>query len=313
MSVSYINGTGTPIYQWYSNTTNSSSGGTAISGANASSYTPPTTTAGTVYYYCVISFPTGGCTDILSSVAEIVVHPDPSLSVQPLSNQTICEGGTIPLALNVNYIDGTGSASYQWYSVGSPNAPITGATSSSFTPAAFNLTGTFEYFVEVSLSGSGCNMVTSGIAQIVVIQDPIVSIASASQNYCQFSSNVLPITSTVTGGTGTVSYQWYSNNVNINSNGVFINGATSANFIPPVNTVGTVYYYCVITQSGSNCGNVSNVISIQTYLQASITSLPFQTQAVCVGGTLSSLNVSYINGIPGATYQWYSNTTNRST
>jgi hypothetical protein len=312
MSVSYINGTGTANYQWYSNTTNNTSGGTAISGATFDTYTPPSATAGTVYYYCVISFPAGGCTDITSSVATIVVHPDPSLSIQPLTNQTICEGGTIPLALNVNYINGTGSASYQWYTVGSPNTSISGATSSSYTPAAFNTAGTFEFFVEVSLSGSGCNMVTSGIAQIVVIQDPVVSIASASQNYCQFSSNVLPITSNVTGGTGIVSYQWYRNNVNSNSNGVLINGATSADYIPPVNTVGTVYYYCVITQSGSNCGNVSNVIPIQTYLQASITSLPFQTQALCMGGTVSSLNVSYINGIPGATYQWYSNTTNSS-
>jgi gliding motility-associated-like protein len=313
MSVSYINGTGTANYQWFINTTNSTTGGTAITGANLSSYTPPTTTAGTVYYYCVISFPTGGCSNITSNIATIVVHPDPSLSVQPLANQTICEGGTIPVALNVNYINGTGSASYQWYSVGSPNTPIAGAISSSYTPDAFTTAGTFEYFVELSLSGSGCNMVTSGLAQIVVIQDPVISIASASQNYCQFNSNVLPITSNVTGGTGTVSYQWYRNNVNSNSNGVLINGSTSPDYTPPVNTVGTVYYYCVITQSGSNCGNVSNVIPIQTYLPASITSLPFQTQALCIGGNVSSLNVTYINGIPGATYQWYNNTTNNPT
>ena len=313
ISVSYINGTGTATYQWYSNTTNSTVGGTAITNETSATFTPPSTTAGTTYYYCVISFSSGGCTDIISQVATIVIHPDPSLSIQPLATQSICEGGTIPTALTVNYINGTGTASYQWYVVGSPNTLINGAISSTYTPPAYTSTGTFEYYVEVSLNGSGCNTISSGVAQIVVIQDPTVNILSTSQNYCQFSSNVLPITSNVNGGSGTVSYQWYSNNINNNTNGVIINGAVSSTYIPSVSTVGTIYYYCVITQSGSNCGNVSNVIPIQTYLQPSITSIPFTTQAICIGGSLTPLNVSYVNGVPGATYQWYSNTTNSST
>ncbi|MDX9919736.1 MAG: PKD-like domain-containing protein, partial [Paludibacter sp.] len=53
LSVAFANGTGTPSYQWFSNTTNSNTGGTEISGAINDSYAPTTNVVGTTYYYCV--------------------------------------------------------------------------------------------------------------------------------------------------------------------------------------------------------------------------------------------------------------------
>ena len=51
LTISYINGSGTPQYQWYSNTISSSTGGTLITGATNNTYTPTTITAVLLYYF----------------------------------------------------------------------------------------------------------------------------------------------------------------------------------------------------------------------------------------------------------------------
>ena len=73
------NGVGTPTYQWYSNMNNSTSGGNPISGATNSTYNPPTNNVGQIFYYVVISFD-GGCADIESNVASVMVVQEPVAS-----------------------------------------------------------------------------------------------------------------------------------------------------------------------------------------------------------------------------------------
>ena len=52
--------------------------------------------------------------------------------------------------------------------------------------------------------------------------------------------------------------------VNNNSGGTLIPGATSSSYTPPVfNTIGSYYYYCEITLSGNYCDvAVSNMLEI---------------------------------------------------
>jgi hypothetical protein len=308
LTVDYSNGTGSPTYQWYSNSTNGTTGGTAISGATTNSYTPLTTSTGTTYYYCIINFTSGGCSNVTSNIASVIVNPDPSVSVQPLASQTICIGGTISAPLSFTNTGGTGTPTYQWYLVGSPNQTI-GTNSTSYTPGSLSTAGTYNYFAQISYTGSGCASVNTTNATIVVVNDPVVSIAS-SETYCQNSTSVLPIASTVSGGFGTPSYFWYSNNTNNNTGGTLITTATSNTFTPPVSTIGTTYYYCNIVQSGTNCSSTSPTVSVQVIAQPQITTQPIPTQTVCVGGTLSNLSVSHTNGTSAPTYQWYSNSIN---
>ena len=42
---------------------------------------------------------------------------------------------------------------------------------------------------------------------------------------------------------GTLSYQWYRNNVDSNGGGTAIDGATEATYTPPTTESGTIYYY----------------------------------------------------------------------
>jgi hypothetical protein len=66
-----------------------------------------------------------------------------------------------------------------------------------------------------------------------------------------------------TGGNGTFSYQWYSNSSNTNTGGPSIVGQQSNSYTPPTNTVGTKYYYCVVSQnSTSGCSVTSAAAAI---------------------------------------------------
>lgn len=88
LSVGYTNGFGTPTYQWYSNTANSVSGAVAISGATSSTFNPPSAISGTFYYFAMITFPTGGCADLISDIATVLIIPQATITLQPIPTQS---------------------------------------------------------------------------------------------------------------------------------------------------------------------------------------------------------------------------------
>ncbi|NUY79666.1 gliding motility-associated C-terminal domain-containing protein [Flavobacterium sp. MAH-1] len=312
LTLSLNSGSSSPTYQWYSNSTNSTSGGTAIPTATTSSYTPPTTAIGTVYYYVIASLGSAGCANLTSQVAAITVEPLPQVTVQPTASQQVCVGGSVS-ALSVSVSGGTGAPAYQWFSNTTNSSaggnPISGATSSSYTPPIFNTAGNFYYYVVASFTGSGCGAATSQVAQVQAIPDPTLTAQPiAAQTLCQ---NATPQTLQVSasGGSGAFSYQWYVNNVNNTTGGNPVSGAINATFTPPTATVGTLYYYCVVSQPVSGCGVTSSTSAVLVNTSPSVVNQPVSSQ-VCLGGTVPVLSFTTANGQGTATYQWFSNTAN---
>ena len=69
-----------------------------------------------MYYYATLTLAgNGGCGQITSNPAAIIVQADPVINLNPTLYQMICVGGTIPTPLEVGYINGVGTPSYQWY------------------------------------------------------------------------------------------------------------------------------------------------------------------------------------------------------
>lgn len=302
----------TPTYQWYSNTTNSTTGGIAISGETNASFSPPANASGTFYYYCVVSFTSGGCSTITSSVATINVAPSITISTQPNPNQNICIGGTITTPLSVITSGGTGTPSYQWYSNTTSTTTggtlISGATNPTFIPPAFSTVGTFYYYVIVSFTGNGCGNATSAIAQIDVVTDPIItSQPIATQTLCQNATPTI-LTVTASGGSGTFSYQWFSTSTATNSGGNPI-GTNTSSFSPPTTAIGTFYYYCTVTQPNAGCNVVSDSATIIINASPTIVNQP-SSSTICQNGTPTTLSFTYVNGSGTPTYQWFSNTSN---
>ncbi|WP_230397330.1 hypothetical protein [Novisyntrophococcus fermenticellae] len=64
---------------------------------------------------------------------------------------------------------------------------------------------------------------------------------------------------------GTVTYQWYTNNVNANGGGDKIEGQTQNTFVPDTTEEGTRYYYVVATNNkdGSVTKSTSSTIEVQ--------------------------------------------------
>ena len=304
LSISLTNGTGTPTYQWYSNTVNAL-GGTSILGATSPTYTPLTTATGTIYYYCIATYADGGCGSVTSNIVQVIVNPIQTVTPQPLASQDICVGGTIA-PLVVGYTDGVGTATYQWYT--NPGGLIiAGATSSSYTPGTFGTAGDYNYYATVTLSGSGCGSVASTNALVRVVPDPTVTITPNTQIICQ-GATPTDLVVTPSGGVGTYSYQWYNTLTN-----TAIAGATNANYTPSTATVGTLSYYCVITQTGLACSVTSPIVSVEVVTNPSVSNQPLASQPICINNTPISLTTTFIDGTGIPTYQWYINSVNSYT
>jgi gliding motility-associated-like protein len=314
-TLTFAGGTGTAAYQWYLTPTNSNSGGTAVAGATSDSFTPPVfTTAGDYYYYAVITLTGSICgTTLNSDVAQVKVIADPIITSQPVTSQILCQNVT-PTNLTVTISGGSGTPTYQWFS-NTTNSNIggtaitTNATSSTYVPLTTAI-GTTYYYVEVTQSVSGCKVVSS-TATVQVVGPPTISTQPLNAVAC-LGGTTPDLSVAVTGSTGTLNYQWFSNTTNSKTGGTAIAGKTAPTFAPPTTTIGTLYYYVEVTQTPSGCKVVSNTATVQIVAQPAITTQPIDN-FVCQNGTTPDLTVAYSGGTGIPTYQWFSNTTNSNT
>lgn len=141
---------------------------------------------------------------------------------------------------------------------------------------------------------------------------------SAVQTICQNgTTNQLTATYTTGGVTGTPTpqYQWYSNTTNSNliSTATLIVGATSSTFTPPSNTVGTLYYFCVVYSTDNGCTQTNATQSLASNaVQVTIVdpntaynSSDFGTVAtVNTGSSVNHLVISQVYGGAGLAYPY---------
>jgi len=315
LEATYKNGAGTASYQWFANTNNNNIDGTAIPGETKASYTPPSSSVGTTFYYVEISFSMGGCATIRSNATPVVVNPQATISSEA-TLQKICIGGTAN-KMDVTFSGASGIPSYQWYSTSSNantnGVKISGETNPSYTPNTFSSVGTFYYYVEIILDGNGCSGVISEVYQVDVLNDPTIDSQPVfSQELCQ---GVTPTRLEITPANGTSSdylFQWYTNTANNNTSGNLIPGATTYFYTPPTSTVGTTFYYVVVSQPESGCWVASDVSQLKVSQAPSITTQPIASD-VCLNGATTSLEATYKDGVGTASYQWFANTNNNNT
>ena len=258
---------------------------------------------------------TGACATIATNTAEVTVIPSAIITAQPLASQNLCVGGSISTPLTASYVGGIGTATYQWYSnttnSNSGGVLIGGATSSNYTPSVFTTAGNYHFYATISLSGSGCGIITSNVATIIVVNDPLVNVQPLpSQTICQ---NSVPTTLSVTpsGGIGTsYFYQWYSSTTNTSSGGTLIFGASTNTCSPLTTIVGTLYYYCILNQVNSSGCSVTSATAEVIVNPAPQIDIQPQSNVWCIDQTPLSLTTTYTNGTGTPLYQWYSNAIN---
>jgi large repetitive protein len=248
----------------------------------------------------------------------INVIPQPVLSSQPMGDD-VCLNGT-PNPLTVGYA-GTVDF-YQWYAntsnstVGGTALSGFGANTATYNPPSATLGTTFYYCV-LTIPGA-CTTITSKTAKVTVAAIPAITTQPIqTQTICVGGTIPIPLSVIYTGGTGIVTYQWYSSATKTNIGGTLIPfGGTNPTFTP-VSTapIGTTYYYVVVSFTGSNCAAItSDPAEVIVVADPTVTDPAPATQTICQYETPTTLSITASGGIGSLyNYQWYSNTvTNNS-
>mgnify|MGYP003288834938 CR=1 FL=1 len=99
--------------------------------------------------------------------------------------------------------------------------------------------------------------ITVTYEEAVSCTEPTISTQPTGATYTKDDS---PTTLSVVASGDDLTYQWYSNTSNSTSGATKINGATNSTYTPSTSTVGTKYYYCIV--SSGSCSTTSNIVSV---------------------------------------------------
>ncbi|GHU79786.1 hypothetical protein FACS1894191_3390 [Clostridia bacterium] len=112
----------------------------------------------------------------------------------------------------------------------------------------------------------GDGTLDDGVAPITNAATPNITTQPSGADYTVGdTATALAVAATVS-DSGTLSYQWYSNDTNDTTSPITV-GTDSANFTPPTTTLGTTYYYCVVTNTNSGV-NGTKTATAQSFIVA---------------------------------------------
>ena len=283
-------------YQWYVNTTNAATVDNEhkITGATSYSYTPPTTSAGTTYYYCVVS--EEGCnskTSVVSGAIEVSEAATTTYDItdgEPSNGSIAITDGSSAITeaeedatvyIEATPADGYSFTSWDVYKTGAT------ATKVSTTDATASTTFTMpSYAVTVDASFTCTTPTITG---------------PSDETVCKGASPELSVSASANGGS--LSYQWYSNTTKATAGATTLTNCTTYNYSPSTSTVGTMYYYCVVTNTTGSCSATSDIATVTVTAPTAINSQPTNVTNGVVGSA-SSLSVT-ATGTGTLTYQWY--------
>jgi hypothetical protein len=142
-------------------------------------------------------------------------------------------------------------------------------------------------------------MSTTAFANI----NPDLSITTQPVGFSECIGGTATLSVAVTGGTGSVTYQWESSTNGTNWSNATGPSATTAVYTPPSVSAGSTFYRVTISTPGSGCGDaISNVVTVVITQDITVTTQPTSITE-CIGGTLS-MTVAISGGTGTFSYQW---------
>jgi RHS repeat-associated protein len=270
-----------------------------------------TSTSVTIYFNvltCSSSVITALSGSTTQATKTVTVNTAPALNGGTISNPTqTINYNTVPAQISASAASGGtcgGSYTYQWYSSpdGTTFSQVSGATGQNYQPGS--LTATVYY---KRLTTCNSTAYTTNTAQVTVYPQLIVgSIVPASQNINYNTAAATLTLSSVSGGSGSNTFQWQSSPDN--STWTNISGATATTYSPGTLTT-TTYYRVVVTSNGVTVNSSSAIVGV--YLQLQAGSVSPATQNINYNTVPSVLSITGINGGNGIyTYQWQSSPDN---
>ena len=252
---------------------------------------------------------------LTSANIDTVNAAAPTITTPPSGETVIVGQPAIALTVGATSSD-KGTQSYQWYrntkDSNSGGTAIPNARSATYTPDVSTV-GTVYYYVVVTNTNSGVNgqtIATTTSPAVAVTVNALVNAAAPTIAIPPSGETVIagqPATSLTVGATssdkGTLSYQWYSSTSNSNTGGTAIPNARSATYTPDVSTVGTVYYYVVVTNTNPGVNGQTTATATSPAVAATVNAagggLNGQLPEVPFAGGLPLL------GLAGAGVLWF--------
>jgi hypothetical protein len=151
----------------------------------------------------------------------------------------------------------------------------------------------------------------------LIVNSPVINVQPNTNSTVTLGNinRTLSVTASAAQGM-TLGYQWYSNTINSNSGGTPISGSNGLGYdLPSTLTIGTYYYYCVVSTMNGMLSKTSNIATITVIEPGppviSINTQPAATTIVTQGNISGSLLVSAsVTQNATLSYLWYSNTIN---
>ncbi|MBS1619943.1 MAG: cadherin-like beta sandwich domain-containing protein, partial [Bacteroidetes bacterium] len=226
-----------------------SSGGSAITSGTtppgtvaSGNLTIPTSLGGGTYTYYVQG-ENSTCSSLGRQAITVTINSipaDPAGTISATANPS-CGAATLRYSAP--------SGSIYW------ETTAAGTSTASPTTSSYSLANTGTIYAR-SYNGTcwSSGAVSSGAVTIVSAPSISAHPSTSAQTVCAgtaFSPTSVSVTASNAAG-----YQWYVNTANNNTTGTLITGATSASYALPA-TVGTYYYYCIVT-GNSPCTTVTS-------------------------------------------------------
>lgn len=263
--------------------------------SNVVSATDNSATINAAGIYSVTATGNHGCTNNTSNTVT-VSNPLVTSAVTISGDNSVCYDEGTTLTASATASSGA-TLAYQWYKNGTA---ITGATSNTLNTG--NLTDASTTFkCEVKAVIGDCVSAASEASKVVTVNHPIagtVSVSADATTVCRGGNTT--VRASVTGNTGTLSYQWY-----LGSSA--ISGATS-NTYNVTNIAASGTYKCKVTATVNGCtATASNEVTI-TVPTPTPGTISITTDPIIICYNSSAEIIATATGNVGTlSYQWYNN------
>jgi gliding motility-associated-like protein len=273
------NGDNNLTYAWALN-------GTAVSNGNASTLTVPNFQSANAGTYSLSVTNSCGTVSSATNNQNVDIQLITTPSVATITDKTVCLNTNLLVPTTITNLGST-TPTYQWYFNGSA---ITNQTTAQLNISNVQTARTGRYYVTVN---NGCSStISSNEFNVTVLNLPSIQTQPTAQTEsCASTSFTLSVLAS-----NTQSYQWYKNDVVINT-------ATASSFnIPSISTSDAATYKVVISNS---CGyNVTSNAAVLVVKSAPTIQTTASTNTLCVGASHTLTVSALANGGGTLTYQW---------